>query len=65
MWLHFRQELGELKKKKNIVKKYWVLLLLFFWFVFDNAYYFEIYVTALAVVLPIGLDMKTFAAMVS
>lgn len=32
---------------------------------FDNAYYFEIYVTALAVVLPIGLDMKSFAAMVS
>lgn len=38
---------------------------LFVFFPFDNAYCFEIYVTALAVILPIGLDMKTFAAMVS
>lgn len=41
------------------------MYLFLFFVVFDNAYYFEVRVTALAVVLPIGLDIKTFAAMVS
>lgn len=50
-------------RTKKLKKKKFINVYLFF--VFDNAYYFEIYVTALAVVLPFGLDMKTFAAMVS
>lgn len=52
-------------RTKKLKKERFINVYLFFVFVFDNAYYFEIYVTALAVVLPFGLDMKTFAAMVS
>lgn len=43
-------------------KVYKRVILFFFFF---NTYYFEIYVTALAVLLPIGLYVKTFAEMVS
>lgn len=53
------------RTKKLKKKKVYKCVFVFLFFVFDNAYYFEIYVTALAVVLPFGLDMKTFAAMVS